>query len=198
MRPAVGAGESALENAAEVGLGDATPVVPHTEHHMLVSAARPLDAGREAQLRRTPVALGHRPVAHGVVDELPQDEGHPLGVAVDPEVLLALESCHVDSHVGLDKRARTGLHGIPHKLSQVAATKEVVLGHRGAPGVVERVLDVRLHARDLAREGPGILAASVREREVHRGKRGLYLMDPQLDVAAVLPHLLLESGAPAP
>ena len=197
MRPAIGAGKAAFEDAAKVRLGDSAPIVGHVEHHALAGAAGTLDACREAQSRLSPVVLGHGAVAHGVVDELPQDEDHPLGVTEDPEVLLVFKATQVNGHARLDERACAGLHGLAHQVRQLAATQEVVLGHRGAARVVEGVLHVRLHAGNLAREGPSVLAAAVCQREVHRGKRGLDLVDPKLDVAAIVLHLLLELGPSA-
>ena len=168
------AGEAALEHAGHVGGGDAAAVVAHLKHRAASGGAGLLLADGEGE--------GGGAVLRRVGDHLSQDEHEPGLVGQHRQ---GVGNVKGGGAAFLDEEAAVALAGFPRRIGQIHFADGVVALDRGGSRVIEGLVHLGLDAFQLAghfgRLGPGVVG----EHELDGGDGGLYLVNPQLHIAAI-------------
>ena len=168
------AGEAALEHAGHVGGGDAAAVVAHLKHRAASGGAGLLLADGEGERGGA--------VLRRVGDYLSQDEHEPGLVGQHRQ---GVGNVKGGGAAFLDEEAAVALAGFPRRIGQIHFADGVVALDRGGSRVIEGLVHLGLDAFQLAghfgRLGPGVVG----EHELDGGDGGLYLVNPQLHIAAI-------------
>ena len=126
--------------------------------------------------------LRGRAVLRGILHELAQNEGNPLGIREDDQV----EALRGHRHAPVDEAARMRPQGITHDLGKGQLSDNVIPVEAARACVVEGLFHISVYTPQLAEHGRGQRAGVVVGHEPCGRDGSLHLVDPCLNERAVI------------
>ena len=126
-------------------------------------------------------------ILYAVLNELAQNKLEPLLVGKD----LKVEVLAHRGHVRRDELTRVGFYRTRHQGLEIPAANQVVALHDFRARVVQRLVDIALHASQLTAQvihARQVVFAAVQvfQNQVSRRQGQLGLVDPALDIVAIV------------